>query len=254
VGAEIVVSVEGFKSLTKVVLVEISENEARVRANVRLPSKAGLSFHWMGHSRDRILIHGHVAAVRMVDKQTAEYDVRLTMPDVARERLARELLQIERRKLLQTAQTHRKAYRVVTQFPIAVQAKVRGQSISLRGEARDLSIGGILLQVPSALERGTDLELSFSLPQEVVKKPARTKEIVEISPFGERIRKLGGQRRCEPIQAKARVVKRVGNTRTGLSLFGVNFIGMPSVLEEEIARWIHARQLQHLSRTSSANA
>ena len=253
-GAEIVVSVGGVKSLTKVVLVEISENEARVRTNVRLPSQAGLSFRWIGHSRDRILIHGHVAAVRMVDKQTAEYDVRLTMPDGARERLARELLHVERRKLQQTAQTNRKAYRVVTQFPIAVQAKVRGQSISLRGEARDLSIGGILLQVPSALEQGADLELSFSLPQAVEKKPARTREIVEISPFGERIRKVGAQRRCEPIHAKARVVKSVGKTRSGLPLFGVNFIGMPAVLEEEIARWIHAQQLQHLSKTSSTTA
>lgn len=245
------VSVQGVKSPAKVVLVEISENDARVRANVRLPSEAGLSFHWIGRSRNRILIHGHVAAVRMLDKQTAEYDVRFTMPDAARERLATELLQSRRRKLLQPAPTHRKAYRVVTQFPIAVQAKVRGQSISLRGEARDLSIGGILLQVPSPLEQGTDLDVSFSLPQQDAKKPARTKEVVEISPFGERrIKKPSGQRAREPIQAKARIVKRVGNSRSGLPLFGVNFIGMPAVLEEQIARWIHAQQLQHLSRTS----
>ena len=251
VGADIMISVKGVKSLTKVMLVDISECEARIRANVRLPSEAGLSFHWIGRSRDRILIHGHVAAMRMVDKQTAEYDVRFTMPDAARERLARDLLQTQRRKLLQAAPAHRKAYRVVTQFPVTIQAKLRGQSIPLRGEAHDLSVGGILLQVPSHFEQGTDLELSFLLPQQSTKKPARTKEMVEISPFGERrIKKPRGQRAPEPIYAKARVVKKVGNSRSGLPLFGVNFVGMPAVLEEQIARWVHAQQLQHLRTTS----
>lgn len=263
------VRVDDVKKHAKVTLVDMSENGARLRATVLLPPEAGLSFRWMGPSRDPVLVHGHVAAVRMIDKKTGEYDVNFNMPDITRERLAKELLEVQRRKLFRAAEampvlddfdfarlTDRKAYRVVVQFPVVVQAKKNGAWVPLKGEARDLSIGGMLLQLPSAFEKGTELEISFPLPSHAIDmgQPKQTKEVVEITPFGERrVRKTIGARAYEQIHAQARVVKLMGNSRSGQPLFGVNFVGMPAILKEEIARWIHTQQLQQLSSKSRIN-
>ncbi len=160
-------------------LVDLSENRARFRTGVVLPPQAGLTFKWMGPSRDTLVVHGHVSETRMIDKRTAEYDIDFTMTDGVRDRLGFELHEVHRRRrdkvMNATAEmmgdfafervADRKRYRTVVQFPVTVQVKKNAQTwIPLRGEARDLSIGGMMLSLPEEFEKGTELELSFYLP------------------------------------------------------------------------------------------
>ena len=181
-------------------LVDLSENRARFRTGVVLPPQAGLTFKWMGPSRDTLVVHGHVAETRMIDKRTAEYDILFTMTDGVRDRLGFELHEVHRRRrdkvMNATAEmmgdfafervADRKAYRTVVQFPVTVQVKKNAQTwIPLRGEARDLSIGGMMLSLPEEFEKGTELELSFYLPFDHEAHDAQGKVIVEITPFGD---------------------------------------------------------------------
>lgn len=246
-------------------LIDLSENRARFRTGVVLPPQAGLTFKWMGPSRDTLVVHGHVAETRMIDKRTAEYDIEFTMTDGVRDRLGFELHEVHRRrrdKLMNaTAEmmgdfafervADRKAYRTVVQFPVTVQVRKNAQTwIPLRGEARDLSIGGMMLSLPDEFEKGTELELSFILPFDHETYSASNKTIIEVTPFGERRRSTAPQvRPFEQIQTRARIIKVLGNARNGQPLYGVRFIGLSGLLEDEVARWIHSHQLAQLRKS-----
>jgi len=245
-------------------LVDLSENRARFRTGVVLPPQAGLTFKWMGPSRDTLVVHGHVADTRMIDKRTAEYDIDFTMTDKVRDRLGFELNEVHRRRrdrvMNATAEmigdfafervADRKAYRTVVQFPVTVQVKKNAQTwVPVRGEARDLSIGGMMLALPDEYEKGTELELSFILPFDHETYSASNKTIIEITPFGERRRSTAPQvRPFEQIQTRGRIIKVLGNARNGQPLYGVRFVGLSGLLEDEVARWIHAHQLAQLRK------
>ena len=246
-------------------LVDLSENRARFRTGVVLPPQAGLTFKWMGPSRDTLVVHGHVSETRMIDKRTAEYDIDFTMTDGVRDRLGFELHEVYRRRrdkvMNATAEmmgdfafervADRKGYRTVVQFPVTVQVKKNAQTwIPLRGEARDLSIGGMMLSLPEEFEKGTELELSFYLPFDHEAHDINNKVVVEITPFGERRRSTSVPvRPFEQIQTRARIIKVLGNARNGSPLYGVRFVGLSGLLEDEVARWIHAHQLIQLRKS-----
>jgi hypothetical protein len=145
----------------------------------------------------------------------------------------------------------RKAYRTVVQFPVTVQVKKNAQTwIPLRGEARDLSIGGMMLALPEEFEKGTELEVAFHLPFDHEAHDANNKVVVEVTPFGERRRNTSTPvRPFEQIQTRARIIKVLGNARNGQPLFGVRFVGLSGLLEDEVARWIHAHQLIQLRKS-----
>jgi len=271
--AEIVVRVDELDKQVKLFLVDMSQNDARLRAGVMLAPQTGVSFRWMGPSRDPILVHGHVADIKMADKRTAEYGIEFNLPAALQEKLASELREIARRKGIKSEPaiaalpaaldegddeferfggiTKRKAYRAMVQFPVELKLPKRNRIATVLGEARDLSIGGMLLQLADDVEEGTEIEIAFTLPFEPA-ADREQKEVVEITPFGERrVKKsVTKERRIERLHTKARVLKSLGNTRNGAPLYGIGFVEMPSYLTEEIARWIHAHQLKNLRKNS----
>jgi hypothetical protein len=141
----------------------------------------------------------------------------------------------------------------MVQFPVGVKVARKGKMVALEAEARDLSLGGMLLLLEDEVDEGAELELSFSLPADA--HPAENvKEVVEMTPFGERrIKKSTPKRRVEQLFVKARVLKKTGNARNGSPLFGVEFVEVPGFLTDEIARWIHAHQLKQLRKGSVAH-
>ncbi|MGH7659360.1 MAG: PilZ domain-containing protein, partial [Vulcanimicrobiaceae bacterium] len=251
----------------------MSEYDARLRAGVMLPPQTGVSFRWVGPSREAIVVHGHVSDIRMADKRTAEYAIEFNMPADTQDHLARELQRLHRRKLPRPvlalapaafeddesdgladleSSRDRKAYRAMVQFPVGVKTVRKGKIVTLEAEARDLSIGGMMLLLPDELEDGADLELSFALPADA-HGTETTKEVVEMTPFGERrVRKSAPKRRIEQLFVKARVLKKTGNARNGSPLYGVEFVEVPAFLTEEVARWIHAHQIKQLRKGSTA--
>lgn len=273
VNADIVVRVDDIKQHVKLFLLDMSERDARMRAGVLLPPQTGVSFRWVGPSREALVLHGHVSDIRMADKRTAEYAVEFNLPPQTQDHLARELQKLQRRKLPKPAALaapaslesgeddeladfegtrDRKAYRAMVQFPVGVKTVRKGKIVTLEAEARDLSIGGMLLLLPEEIDESTDLELSFALPADAHGLEA-TKEVVEMTPFGERrIKKSAPKRRVEQLFVRARVLKKTGNARNGSPLYGVEFVDVPAFLTEEIARWIHAHQIKQLRKGSTA--
>ena len=243
-------------------LVDISDVDARVRANVVLAPEAAISFRWMGPSRTSVVVHGHVSDVKMIDKRTAEYTVDFNMPSRTQDVLAHELLEMQRRKLMRIEEplrlveeddiggvARRKAYRAMVQFPVTVRAWKRGRWAMFEGEARDLSVGGMMLLLPDEVEEGSELELIFTLPANGNAAPAKTKEVIEITPFGERRVKTSSRVHTpEEVKTRARVHKQLGNARSGAPLYGVAFVELPGVYHEEIARWVHGHQLSQLRK------
>jgi len=272
VNAELTVLLADMKRELKLLLVDISEGGARFRSSVKLPPQTRVVFSWMGPSRQAIAVTGEIVAVRMTDPRTAEYGIRFTMPVAERDRLARELAEVQRRRAFHTGDGHaapgappdaaelggrakRQGYRAAVSFPIQIRAMKDGRWQPVRGEVQDISSGGMLLAIAGTWDDGTELQLNFNLPLGAVDMGGEEKEIVEQTPFGERrVKKLAPVRPFEPIEAKAHIVKKTGGARNGVPLYGVGFDDLSQFLQEEIARFVHAFQITQVRKSAATQA
>ena len=267
VNAPVTIRLDEHERQLKVLLVDISEAGCLFRAGVRFETKTRLSFMWMGPSREPILVSGHIVAARMADPQTAEYGVQFDMAVQQRDLLAHELLEIQRRKAFKPAddgpvkvadgdvggRAKRSAYRAAVSFPVTVKAlNKEGRVVQMGGEANDLSIGGLALAIPQELPEGTEIELAFTLPLGAVNLGGEEKEVLEETPFGERkVKKMSPVRPFDPVRARAKIVKRLGNARNGAPQFGTGFVDISAFIKEEIARFVHAHQLTQLRKAAA---
>ena len=250
----------------KLLLVDISDSGARVRAGVKIPPHTSVSFNWMGPSREPIAVTGVIVAVRMADEKTAEYGVQFNMPVAVRDKLAHELLEVQRRKAFKPAEmgkhviqdgdvggrAKRQGYRAAVVFPVAVTINQKGRMIPLRGEAQDLSTGGMMVAIPGDYEEGSELEMRFVLPLGAVNMGGEEKEVVEQTPFGERrIKKLEPVKAFDPVVCKAKLVKKTPIAKNGIPCFGIGFVDLSPFLKEEIGRFVHAHQLTALRKAAA---
>jgi len=267
VNAEITVRLADLGRDLKLTLVDISDGGGRLRSTVKLPPHTRVAFAWMGPSREPIAVNGRVVAVRMSDPKTAEYGIQFDMPTAAKDKLAHELAEVQRRKAYKPADmpTHviddgdvggrakRQGYRAAVVFPVSVRAPNKdGRIIPVRAEALDLSIGGMLLAMPGEYEEGIEIELSFTMPVGAVDMGGEEKEVSEQTPFGERrVKKLVPVRPFDPIGCKAKIVKKTGSARNGVPTWGIGFADLSAFLREEIARFVHAHQLSQLRKAAA---
>jgi c-di-GMP-binding flagellar brake protein YcgR len=266
VNAPVTIRLDEHERQLKVLLVDISEAGCLFRAGVRFETKTRISFMWMGPSREPIAVSGRIVSARMSDPKTAEYGVQFDMPVAQRDLLAHELLEIQRRKAFKPADSgpvkvadgevggraKRSAYRAAVSFPVTVKALKDGHAVQMGGEASDLSEGGLALAIPQELPEGTELELAFTLPLGAVNLGGEEKEILEQTPFGERrVKKMSPVRPFEPVRARARIVKKLGNARNGSPQFGTGFVDVSAFIKEEIARFVHAHQLTQLRKAAA---
>src|SRR5579875_2958740 len=96
VNTEVAVHLPDHGRELRLLLVDISESGARLRTPLKLPARARIAFSWVGPSRERIPIVGHVVAARMADAHTIDYGVDFAMPAGDRDRLARDLAEVRR--------------------------------------------------------------------------------------------------------------------------------------------------------------
>lgn len=273
VNAEITVLLADMKRELKLHLVDISESGARFRASVKLAPQTRLTFNWMGPSRQPVPVNGHIVAVRMADARTAEYGVQFQMSPGDRDRLAHELAEVQRRRVYKSAdgpapghpqgapdpelggRAKRQGYRAAVPLHISVRVNKDGRWLSVRGEAQDISSGGMLVAFPGDYADGTELQVSFTLPLGAVDMGGEEKEELEQTPFGpRRVKKLSPVRPFDPIDAKAHVVKKTGGAKNGVPLYGVGFDDLSPFLKEEIARFVHAFQLTQLRKAAATQA
>lgn len=266
VNAEINVRLDDDKRTFKLLLLDISESGARFRSSLPIPPQARLAFNWMGPSREPIGVSGRIVAARAVSVVTMEYGVQFDLPVAVRDRLARELLEVQRRRAYRPADSgprtisdgevggraKRQGYRAAVQFPVTVRALKEGRWLRVRGEAQDLSTGGILIAMPGTYDEGTQLVMSFTLPLGEVNLGGEEKEVIEQTPFGERkTKKLISVRPFDPISAKALVTKKGAGARNGMLTFGTRFVELEPFVKEEIARFVHAYQVTKLRKAAA---
>ncbi|MGA3037717.1 MAG: PilZ domain-containing protein [Vulcanimicrobiaceae bacterium] len=267
VNAEITVRLADLGRDLKLTLVDISDGGGRLRSTVKLPPQTRVAFAWMGPSREPIALNGRIVAVRMSDPKTAEYGIQFEMPEAAKDKLAHELAEVQRRKAYKPAdmpahviddgdvggRAKRQGYRAAVTFPVFVKAPNKdGRIVPVRAEALDLSIGGMLVAMPGEYEEGIGIELSFTMPVGAVDMGGEEKEVMEQTPFGERrVKKLVPVRPFDPINCKAKLVKKTGSARNGIPTFGIGFADLSAFLKEEIARFVHAHQLSQLRKAAA---
>ncbi|HEY1729770.1 MAG TPA: PilZ domain-containing protein [Candidatus Baltobacteraceae bacterium] len=267
VNAEITVRLADLGRDLKLTLVDISDGGGRLRSTTKLPPHTRVAFAWMGPSRQPIPLSGRVVAVRMSDPKTAEYGIQFDMSEAAKDKLAHELAEVQRRKAYKPAdmpahqiddgdvggRAKRQGYRAAVTFNVVAKVPNKdGRIIPVRAEALDLSIGGMLIAMPGEYEEGIETEISFTMPVGAVDMGGEEKEVMEQTPFGERrVKKLVPVRPFDPISCKAKIVKKTGSARNGVPTWGIGFADLSAFLKEEIARFVHAHQLSQLRKAAA---
>ena len=244
-----------------VTLVDLSEGGCRIRTRLCLPH-SWVTMTWTGPSKQPLKLYGSMVGAKITETKTAEFGVRFEMPQNEKDKLAAELHEIQRRAAFKPAETKaqqeeasggrakRKAYRAPVKFPVGIQINIKGRIVDVVGMANDLSIGGILLISPETIAEGSEVGLNFTLPVEAVDLGGEQREVVERGPFGERkAKKLVPVRAFEPVDCKAKIIKRVGASPEGTA-YGTCFSDLSAFMREEIARFVHAYQLTQLRRSA----
>ena len=266
VNAEITVRLDDENRRIKLFLVDLSEGGARLRASLPLAPQTRVSFNWLGPTREPITLTGRIVGGRALSMVTAEYGVKFELPVAMRDRLGRELAEVQRRRAFKPmdvgaprikdgevgGRAKRQGYRAIVQFPVSIRALKEGRWIRLRGEAQDLSTGGMCIAMPGTYEEGTELIINFTLPLGEVNLGGEEKEIIEHTPFGDRKKKqVIPVRPFDPITAKALLVKKAPGARNGMLMFGTRFVDVDAFVKEEIARFVHAFQVAKLRKAAA---
>lgn len=246
-------------------LVDISEHGALLRSPLKLPMNARVAFNWVGPSRERVAISGKVASARTNESRTIDYGILFTMPAGDRDRLARDLMELQRRRAFRAGgdaskrvhqaaaggRDRRRAYRASLKFPVHARAKKEGRWHGVRAGAHDISIGGMLVELPGEHNDGTELQLTFTLPLHAVDRGGEETVSVEQTPFGpRRVKKTAPVKPFEQIDTKALIVHKKG-AQAGIQLYGITFADFSPFLQEEIARFVHAYQVTQLRRSAA---
>ncbi len=119
------------------------------------------------------------------------------------------------------------------------------------GIARDISAGGMKLMTERGFQAGTHLELRFTLPNKFLDAFAQEVKKTEVSPFGERLRKVQkAVRHFDEMEIPATIVR---STPDGEKFaLAIRFNKLDHHTEEEIARFNHYWQLWHVKKRKDA--
>lgn len=229
--------VAGLSLLVNAVIVDISLGGCLLRSWIVLDRGASLQFDWDG-PYGTISFNANIAA-RSSSKQGPAYEYNVTFADMsvaAAGNLARQLTEFQRRTLIKSEiasaaaapaeEQQRQAYRARVDFP--VQIRLQSDDRQTSSIAIDLSSGGMRVVAHGGLiPRDELVSVRFRLPG------------TPHSP-------------SEELQVSARAVER--GTFRGRPALGLIFVEIDGYCREQIARYVHAAQLQRLSRPDSRSA
>lgn len=118
---------------------------------------------------------------------------------------------------------------------------------------RDISAGGMHLVTDRQLAVGTTIELKFTLPSRFLEAFARDVKVNEVSPFGDRVRKV--RKTIRPFEAMELTGTVVRSAALGEEFAnGIRFTGIERRTEEEIQRFNHYWQLSEVRRLKELDA
>ncbi|HTX58158.1 MAG TPA: PilZ domain-containing protein [Verrucomicrobiae bacterium] len=257
----VAVSVRGLPAPVYGTLMNISESGCRVRSLILLDRDRIVEFTLHRPGRAEIALRGRVVT-RVTPHSDAGYEYGVSFEELdapAQDALAREIVEMQRRAAAARAEAReaeaaaggegnqrRTAVRTVAMFPVRYRPTNRSANV---GEASDVSAGGLRLLCGDALPVGSEIELRFTLPNDVLSVYPKAEDRVEISPFGQRRVHIPDNRRpFEEMTVRGRVLARLEPAH-GRECYGVGFTDIDGYQREEIARFAHAAQLVKLRNT-----
>ncbi|GAC1391592.1 MAG: hypothetical protein NVSMB31_09130 [Vulcanimicrobiaceae bacterium] len=141
------------------------------------------------------------------------------------------------------AQQARSAFRV--SWPFQMTYTVPGLPGIHRATALDTSAGGMRIATDMVLRREWVLELTFTMPAQVLEVLEQHESVNTSELFGNRYAlksKVIKQRPFAPITVRAHVVPGIQESR-GRYVHGISFKDADHLVREEITRFVHAAQL-----------
>ncbi|HXP93704.1 MAG TPA: PilZ domain-containing protein [Candidatus Binatia bacterium] len=145
----------------------------------------------------------------------------------------------------------RQAFRAAIQMPVSYLIPSERNPHRRIGIARDISAGGMKLMTERGFQAGTHLELRFTLPNKFLDGFAKEVRHTEVSPFGERVRKVQkAVRHFQEMEIPATIVR---STPEGEKFaLAIRFHKLDPHAEEEIARFNHYWQLWAVQKRKEA--
>ena len=167
--------------------------------------------------------------------------------------LVREIMELDRRnkakmrpsqessvsgKVAAQLGTKRAAFRAPVAFP-AKYAKL-GQVAKRMGQASNVSTGGIGFETIETFDVGTVLDFQLDLPGDVLTR-------AKLAPSGDKTVHGIPVRPFERLNVKGKVVKALRPKPTSPWQYGIAFLDPDPLVVEELRRYIHLSQLDHLT-------
>jgi c-di-GMP-binding flagellar brake protein YcgR len=251
--------VRGLSAPVHATLMNISEGGCRFRSLILLDRERIVEFELRRPGHPPIPLTGRIVS-RTMPERGAAYEYGVVFENLSpgrKDELAREIVALQRRAAMTRLEAQRNAritapsdprqrrrsVRAMAAFP--VRYRYEGHA-STPAQACDVSAGGLRLLCSENLPVGTEMELRFTLPSDVLEVYPPPGERVEISPFGPRVVRIPDQRRpFEEMHLRGRIVSVFPPSR-GRNVYGIEFLEVDGYTREELARFIHAAQLAKL--------
>ncbi|HZZ01038.1 MAG TPA: PilZ domain-containing protein [Candidatus Baltobacteraceae bacterium] len=254
----IAVSVRGLPAPVYGTLINISETGCRLRSLILLDRNRIIEFELNRPGSGGLKLRGRVLS-RATPQSDAGYEYGVAFEEIEagqRELLGREIAEMQRRAasarvaaresakyVADGGKQRRTSVRTVFSVPVRYRPVNRSASV---GEASDISAGGLRLMCPDSLAIGSDLEIRFTLPSNVLNVYPTPEGRLEITPFGQRRVHVPDNRRpFVEMAIRGRILARY-EAQQGRECYGVAFTDIDGYQREEIARFTHAVQLARI--------
>lgn len=255
----IAVGIAGLPAPVYGTLVNISEDGCRLRSLILIDRGRSIEFQVNRTGHPALELHGKIVS-RSNPLHGGGYEYGVTFSEMnpsERATLVREILELQRREAMSRAEKapntaappsvatlqRRRSVRTMYAFPVRYRF---GNKSAAPGEANDISTGGLRLTCLDGIALGTEIELRFALPHRVLRIYPEAQLRSEITPFGPRRVRIPDHRRpFDEMVVHARVVSRFASAH-GRKVYGVQFTDIDGYHREEVARFIHAVQLEKL--------
>lgn len=257
----IAVSVRGLPAPVYGTLINISESGCRLRSLILIDRNRLIEFELTRPGSAGIKLRGRVLS-RATPQSDAGYEYGVAFEDLSpaqADLLAREIAEMQRRAASARVAAREAAKYVSgggrqrrtsvrTMYSVPVRYRPANRPARM-GEANDISAGGLRLLCTDTLAIGSDLELRFTLPSNVLNVYPAPEQRLEITPFGQRRVHVPDNRRpFEEMVVRGRILARY-QAEEGREVYGVAFSDIDGYQREEVARFTHAVQLARIRNT-----
>lgn len=237
-------------------MTRLSEQGAWLAAEIEIQVGRQMKLDWRPRTDKPMTLQGQIVTMKQEQPESLLrlYGVRfINLTKNNLDVLIREIMEIDRRNKAKerpqqessvsrqvAAQlgTKRAAFRAPVAFP-AKYAKV-GQIAKRMGQASNVSTGGIGFETIETFEVGTVLDFQLDLPGDVLER-------AKLAPSGDRTVHGIPVRPFERLNVKGKVVKAVRPKPTSPWQYGIAFLDPDPLVVEELRRYIHLSQLDHLA-------